>query len=195
MARNPFLEGPVDSAYERLQALIEGDEQLSVQHRTLLGQALEGLSTALEELRIAGEELQQQNEELAAARQLAEEERERYQDLFEFAPDGYLVTDLEGIIRQANRAAAALLGVRSDFLPHRALISYVAPQDRQRFYSYLRRAQEPDMGRRGEWELEMVPKEGSPFAAALSFAPSRRGDEVTGLRWLLRDIRASQRAE
>jgi PAS domain S-box-containing protein len=195
MERNPFLEGPVDTAYLRLQALIEGDQELSTEHRNLLEEAMQGLSTALEELRIAGEELQQQNEELAAARQLAEEERQRYQDLFEFAPDGYLATDLEGVIRQANRAAAALLGVRPDFLPHRALISYVAPHDRQRFYTYLSRAQEPDAGQMGEWELEMVPRGGPSFPAALSVAPSRRGEEVTGLRWLLRDISASKRAE
>lgn len=195
MKRNPFLEGPVDGAYQRLQALIEGDEQLSVQHRALLGEALQGLSTALEELRIAGEELQQQNEELAVARQLAEDERQRYQDLFEFAPDGYLVTDLEGIIQQANRVAVTLLRVHPDFLPHRALISYVAPQDRQRFYTYLGWAQDPETGRMGEWELEMVPKDGPAFPAALSVAPSRRGDGVTSLRWLLRDISASRRAE
>ena len=30
----------------------------------------------------------------------------RYQDLFEFAPDGYLVTDLHGIILEANHAVA-----------------------------------------------------------------------------------------
>jgi PAS domain S-box-containing protein len=195
MARNPFLEGPVDSAYLRLQALIEGDQELSPEHRALLGEALEGLSTALEELRIAGEELQQQNEELAAARQLAEEERQRYQDLFDFAPDGYLVTDLEGMIRQANRAAADLLGVRPDFLFDRPLISYVAPQDRQRFHIYLNRAQEPDARWMGEWELEMLPKDGSPFPAALSVAPSHRGEQVMTLRWLLRDISASKRAE
>ena len=195
MERNPFLEGPVDAAYLRLQALVEGDQEVSAEHRALLEEAMQGLSTALEELRIAGEELQQQNEELAAARQLAEEEQQRYRDLFEFAPDGYLVTDLDGVICQANQAAAALLGVRQDFLPHRALISYVAPHDRERFYTYLSDAQEPDAGQMGEWELEIVPRNGPVFPAALSVAPSRRGEEVTGLRWLLRNISASKRAE
>jgi PAS domain S-box-containing protein len=195
MEQNPFLEGPVDAAYLRLQRLIEGDQELSAKHKALLEQAMQGLSTALEELRIAGEELQQQNEELAEARQLAEEERQRYQDLFEFAPDGYLVTNLEGIIGQANRAAAALLGVRPDFLPHRALISYVAPKDRERFYTYLSRAQEAEAGQMGEWELELVHKGGPSFPAALSVSPSRRGDQVTGLLWLLRDVSDSKRAK
>ena len=45
-----------------------------------------------------------------------EEERQRYQELFEFAPDGYLVTDALGVIREANRAASELLGIRAEFL-------------------------------------------------------------------------------
>jgi len=43
-----------------------------------------------------------------------EAERQRYQDLFEFAPDGYLVTDAQGMI-QANRAAAKLLNAKQEF--------------------------------------------------------------------------------
>ena len=43
---------------------------------------------------------------LEASRQTVEVQRQRYQDLFEFAPDAYLVTDIEGTIWEANRAAA-----------------------------------------------------------------------------------------
>jgi PAS domain-containing protein len=69
----------------------------------------EELQASLEELQIAEEELQQQQEELAASRYLVEAERQRYQELFNFAPDGYLVTDAHGVIQEANRAAAVLL--------------------------------------------------------------------------------------
>ena len=64
----------------------------------VLVEALEDLRTALEELHIADEELRQQNEELATARLAVEAERQRYQELFDFAPDGYLLTDAAGII-------------------------------------------------------------------------------------------------
>ena len=40
-----------------------------------------------------------------------ETERQRYRQLFALAPDGYLVTDMQGKIREANQAAAAFLGV------------------------------------------------------------------------------------
>src|SRR5687767_2891528 len=71
-----------------------------------LAATLDELLTALEELQVTEEELRQQNEELAAAREAVERERQRYLELFEFAPDGYLVTDPDGTIREANRAAA-----------------------------------------------------------------------------------------
>lgn len=73
--------------------------------------ALEELNTALEELQVAEAELHQQNRELVVARNTVEVERQRYQDLFEFAPDGYLVTDVAGTIREANYAAARMLNV------------------------------------------------------------------------------------
>jgi PAS domain-containing protein len=61
--------------------------------------------------------LEARSEELEAARGLVELEQSRYRELFELAPDAYLVTDASGRILEANRAAVTLLG-----LPHRALI-------------------------------------------------------------------------
>ena len=96
-------------------------------------EALVELSIALEELQVAEEELRQQNEELLAARQMAEMERQRYQDLFDFAPDGYLVTDPQGVIREANRVAAILFQVPQGFLIGKPLLLFVAPEDRRDF--------------------------------------------------------------
>src|SRR5262245_59587736 len=75
----------------------------------LLSQVLVDLQVALEELRVAEEEMRQQNEELIISRQAIEAENQRYRDLFEFAPDGYIVTDTTGMLQEANRTAAALL--------------------------------------------------------------------------------------
>jgi len=66
------------------------------------GEILEELRTALEELRVADEELRAQNEELIAAHLQVETEWRRYQELFQLAPNAYLVTTLTGIITEAN---------------------------------------------------------------------------------------------
>src|SRR5689334_13220856 len=56
----------------------------------LLAEALEDLGIALEELHVSVEQLRHQNDELLAARGARDAERQRYRELFEFAPDGYL---------------------------------------------------------------------------------------------------------
>ena len=56
------------------------------------------------DLRVAMEELRVAQEELLAARTKTVAERNRYEDLFALAPDGYLVTDARAIITEANQA-------------------------------------------------------------------------------------------
>jgi len=102
-------------------------------------QSAAALDTAMEELRVAEEELRAQNEEVEASRFAIEAERQRYHDLFEFAPDGYLVTDLHGLIVEANRAAAGLLGDPPKFLTGKPLANYVIPDQRWSFRSELLR--------------------------------------------------------
>ncbi len=109
------FEQQIEAAHRRLTAL-EAQVGDADGAGTASPAALAEFSTALEELHVASEELRQQNEELLAAREALEVERQRYRDLFEFAPDGYLVTDADGTIQEANQAAALLLGVRQDFL-------------------------------------------------------------------------------
>src|SRR5262249_61729823 len=86
------------------------------EQRELLRDALQQLSTSLEELSVVGEQVRAQNEELIATRGEVENQRRNYQSLFDQAPDAYFVTDVGGVIQQANGKAGALLKVRGDFL-------------------------------------------------------------------------------
>ncbi|MEH2326233.1 MAG: PAS domain S-box protein [Nostoc sp.] len=142
------------------------------------------LQLALEELQVVEEELREQNEELAVAHELVELERQRYQDLFEFAPDGYLVTDTAGIIQEANRATAILLAVRQKYLVNKPLSIFIAHQDRQTFNTRLNNSQQEQ-----EWEIYLKPRGGKAFAASIRAAGMYdfEGKQV-GWRWLLCDI-------
>jgi PAS domain S-box-containing protein len=165
---------------------------------------------ALEELRAAQEELRQQNEELRVAeeeirhrhdelldsRQALEEERRRYQALFEFAPDGYLVTDPDGVILEANRAAGEVFARRPDYLRDKPLTALVAKGDRTRFLSALGQAwaQPSEGAARLELELELL-RDGRSFKARLAAAPAYDlNGSLTGWRWLVRDITERVRA-
>jgi PAS domain-containing protein len=84
-------------------------DDIPVQPQELLWESLEELTFSLEELRVVVEELHQQNDELSKRNREIEAERQRYQQLFELVPDGYLVTTKEGVILEANQAAIELL--------------------------------------------------------------------------------------
>jgi hypothetical protein len=151
-------------------------------------QVNQGLQQALEELQVVEEELREQNEELVVARELVELERQRYQDLFEFAPDGYLVTDTAGIIQEANRAAAILLAVHQKYLVNKPLILFIAHQDRKTFSIQLNNEQ--------QWEAYLKPRGGTAFPASIRAAAmyDSEGKQV-GWRWLLCDISDRQQAK
>jgi PAS domain S-box-containing protein len=170
---------------------------ISPSEQDLLPESLQELSNSVEELCVAAEELQQQNDELAATRALLEEERRHFQDLFEYAPDGYIVTDLYGVIREANNYAAKLLRLRRDFLIGKPLIVCISRGEHVAFFRLLTRLQ------RGEavmnWEARIQPRDAPPFPVAMTISRTRglRSSDPTaaGLRWNLRNITDQKTAE
>jgi PAS domain S-box-containing protein len=153
----------------------------------------EQLSAALEELHVATEELRQQNEELLATRQAIEAERQRYQDLFEFAPEGYLVTDLNGIIQEANHAATAALDVDQEFLMGKPLLVFVAEEDRKTFHDRLAGLR-TDTSTAQDWEIGLQPRHGAPFPASMTVGKVRdKAGRLDGFRWLLQDVTERRR--
>jgi PAS domain S-box-containing protein len=126
---------------------------------------------------------------LEEARGRAVAERLRYQELFDFAPDAYLVTNLHGVIEEGNHAAAALLHSRKEFLAGKPLSFFVDGPDRREFYGRLngliRRGQGGDL-----WETALHPPRGRRREVMVSVAVG-----PAGLRWLLRDVTAWRQSE
>jgi PAS domain S-box-containing protein len=161
----------------------------------LLEQAMTELSVTVEELRVAEEELRQQADELQAAHSLMEVERRRYLDLFDFAPDGYLVTDSQGVIREANRAAAELVNRPRERLIGKPAALYVAPHAVHKFRVALAQMATAEAVR--VWDTCVTRLDLPAVDVECTVAPAR--DVVTGqlleLRWRLHDISDRKRAQ
>jgi PAS domain S-box-containing protein len=93
----------------------------------------------LHELQVHKIELELQNQELRLARQETENVLERYTDLYEFAPVGYLTVDCDGMILQSNLTASALLGIDRSQLLNRRLGQFISAETRPVFNAFLKK--------------------------------------------------------
>jgi diguanylate cyclase (GGDEF)-like protein/PAS domain S-box-containing protein len=93
----------------------------------------------LHELQVHQIELEMQNEELRRAQTALEESRDRYLDLFEFAPIGYFTLTSTGLIEAVNLTGANLLGVDRKRLLNRRFDHYVAPEECDLWHQRLMR--------------------------------------------------------
>ncbi len=95
----------------------------------------ESVDKLLNELRVHQIELEMQNEDLRQAQLELEESRNKYFDLYDLAPVGYLTLD-QGLINNANLAVADLLGCNRKVLIKQRFSRFVAPDSQDRYYLY-----------------------------------------------------------
>ncbi len=151
------------------------------------------LESSLQELQVIEEELRNNNEMLIDAQKVLDGERQRYQDLFDFAPDGYLVTDGNGLIHEANQFAASLLQISHQSLIGKPLIVFVARDDHPAFTHQLITLQNDRNIQ--SLELKLLPRNGQQITAAVTVASAKDRDGKDTLRWTIRDITDRIRAE
>ncbi len=112
------------------------------------------IARLFEELRIGQIELTIQYEELRAANRELKAAHDRYRELFEEAPVGYLILDARGGIREANRTSARLLGcARGSELVGTGVEDYVAPESQEAWYFFRRALQQHHPHPTGELQV------------------------------------------
>lgn len=180
----------IDEVAKRLDRLLT-DASVNPQNDKDLMLAM---SATTEELNVAIEELKVQAIALAEARDSAEVERRRYYDLFDLAPDGYIVTDMNTRIEEANTAAGKLLKVQPRMLVGKPLTVFFERQTRDELFAAIRLFEAKTIQRLDDKQMIVLPRNGSAFTASLTLAINY-GDKHhrPGLRWMIRDI--SQRRE
>jgi len=182
----PLSEGPGSSA--RIPEIKEASGvDLSSKSRPHIERVMQDISTALQELKAIVREADLQAEAAQPpAERAPEAAASRYRDLFELAPDAYLVTDAQTIIQESNEAAAVMLQVGQALLPGKSWSDFIAAEDRQAFQAGLIRLREG--GEKRNWELRLQSGEGPPMTVLINVrAQTDHHDKLVRMLWLLRD--------
>jgi two-component system, chemotaxis family, sensor kinase Cph1 len=171
------------AAEKRMHSQVDPPEEISV----------EDAKSLIHELRVHQIELEMQNEELRQAHAQIEESRERYADLYDFAPVGYLALDDKGHVVEANLAAAAQLSTERARLIETIFPLYVNRKDRQQARLHIMTVFKT-RGRQ-TCELRLKPKGGEEFYARLEsvFIENTNGEDRC--RTSISDISYAKRAE
>jgi len=148
----------------------------------------------IHELRVHQIELEMQAEELRKAHLALEESRDKYLDLYEFAPIGYLALTDTALIADVNLTCATLLGVERSKLKQARFRKFVAPHDvdawDQYFMSVLQHEKTPPV------TLLLKRSDDSVFPARLeSIRLSGKSDGTTIIRVAISDITDIRQAE
>lgn len=139
----------------QLTSLIQQTQTADGGETAALAAVTDGLSSILDQLRGMQEDLTARGDDLATTLSALERAHQRYRDLFELAPDPYLVTDADSRILEANHAAIRLIGYSRAYTYGRSLLSFVAPDSALIVSARLRTMDEARADYLAEWELRL----------------------------------------
>jgi diguanylate cyclase (GGDEF)-like protein/PAS domain S-box-containing protein len=146
----------------------------------------------LHELQVHQIELEMQNEELQRIQIALEESRDRYVDLYEFSPVGYLTLSHHGTIAEVNLSGANMLGLERKKILARRFSHFIAPEEGERWFLHFSKILKDPTPQ--SCELLMRRSDNTLFAARLDCLPIQNGG-VSSVRIALSDISDRKQAE
>ena len=132
MAKKP--DGPTKVTGFRPQA----KALLQITKRDVAAMPVEDVQQLVYTLQLHEIELEMQNEELRQAQAELEAARDRYVELYDGAPTGYLTLDPKGMILEANLPACTLLGMTRRDLIGKPLIRFIDKKDQAAALHHVR---------------------------------------------------------
>jgi len=120
----------------------------------------------IHELRVHQIELEMQNEELRRSHLVLEETKDKYVDLYDFAPVGYFTFTREALIIEANLTGASLLGVERQKLINVRFRRFIVPEDHEKWDRHLINVFGPGVGKQS-CDLKLMRADGPLFYARL----------------------------
>jgi PAS domain S-box-containing protein len=185
-----------NKAETELQQKIE-----SLAPEVLSDQSIEDLKAQMEhllhEVQVYEQELEIQNQELRETQAALEKSRDRYAELFDFAPTGYVTLNDRGVIKDINLAAAGLLGRDRRRLIGFPFVHFVASDDQLAFLTHLTRCKRHGEGNKVITELLLkIPGKIALPVQLYSVAARSEAEAFEGLfRTALTDISERRQAE
>ncbi len=185
------MKSSIDIVRERVESAYEKSKKAGGNNAELTDLLFQEFLTVLEEVEVYEEELTEQNNELESQRYEVVKQRLRYEDLFNFAPDAYLVTDLNGVVREANQMAANLLNIEQRHLIGKPLVTFIDENNRKRFRLLLSTSQGVT-----DFDILLDPRKALPInaSARMALITDARGKPFE-IRWVLRDVTESKRLQ
>jgi two-component system, cell cycle sensor histidine kinase and response regulator CckA len=141
------------------------------------------LRSLIHELQVHQIELEMQNDELRRAQLALEESRDRYLDLYDYAPVAYFTLDRKGVVLQTNLTAVRLLEKERELLISKPFSRFLSQEDADTFYLHLNRVLET--GAKQTCQVKLVKKDGALIYAQLE---SVQIPDIDGQRNLCRTV-------
>ncbi len=144
-------------------------KKLRAQNRKLQELSFLDTERLINELETKQEELEKFNIELLKLKEELEESKNKYRDLYDFAPLGYFTFDKNGLILDVNLTGANMLGMKKEFLINKPFSMFIEKDDKKIFSFhcsdiFLKRSSQ-------SCELRVIRKDGKMFYFQLQSVP------------------------
>ena len=138
-------------------------------------------------------ELDAQAEELIKSKLVLEESREKYINLYEFAPVGYLALSSKALVEEVNLSGATLMKVERSKLVNARFRKFIAKKDLEIWDNYF--VNVLDRGEKKTCTLMLIRGDGSVFPARLEGSRIHGRDGELTVRIAISDIADIWQAE
>ncbi len=192
-----ILSDALESLHYSLENLLVAEKMLKRKNEEYIESA-EGSTDALtmmHSLQVHQIELEMQNEELRRVQAELSVSKSKYQDLYEFAPIGYLTLDGSGKILEANLTSESLLGTERVHLVNNRFQAYLDKNCILEFNSFCSRVLESGKRHAAEFELNYTIKNREVHRWVLLEAQPMRGDICRGFKMAVIDITERKKAK
>lgn len=189
--QNQEVDAIVGSRDVLMLRLKEAEENIRKQH-----QDMEALSNErgvlLEDLRIHQSELEEQAGELRQAQEEIRQARDKYVDLYDYAPVGYLTMSKNSSIIEANLTALSMLGLKRSQLNKTRLSALLSADFGDVLYLHIKRTLETNS--RQQCEIGITTKVGDLYLNLTSTILNTE-EERKQIRTTLTDTTERKKAE